>query len=76
MCVASHIASRALYTVILHLVTHFQILPAQETSDPTAWDPLEGLLSKGNHQAAPAATKVKLVPRHLEATKRMLSQAQ
>ncbi|CAG9990955.1 unnamed protein product, partial [Clonostachys byssicola] len=28
MCVASHVASKALYTVFLHLVAHFRVLPA------------------------------------------------
>lgn len=63
MCVASHVASKALYTVFLHLITRFEILPAGEKPNQTAWDPLEGLLSKGNHQAAPAATFIRLVPR-------------
>lgn len=75
MCVASHVASKALYTVFLHLVAHFEVLPAGGGVDSTAWDPLEGLLSKGNHQAAPAATFVRLVPRNAEATRRMLAGA-
>ncbi|CAG9957483.1 unnamed protein product [Clonostachys rosea f. rosea IK726] len=53
---ASHVASKALYTVFLHLVAHFRVLPAGDACNPTTWDPLEGLLSKGNHQAAPAFT--------------------
>ncbi|KAK7222538.1 hypothetical protein V2G26_010541 [Clonostachys chloroleuca] len=73
MCVASHVASKALYTVFLHLVAHFRVLPAGDVCDPATWDPLEGLLSKGNHQAAPAFTHVRLVPRNLETTKKMLS---
>lgn len=72
MCVASHVASKALYTVLLHLVAHFEILPAGDGPDTVAWDPLEGLLSKGNHQAAPAATYVRLVARNVETTRRML----
>ncbi|KAF4119959.1 3-hydroxyphenylacetate 6-hydroxylase [Geosmithia morbida] len=60
MCVASHVASKALYTVLLHLIAHFKILPEDGALDSTDCDPLEGLLSKGNHQAAPAATRVKL----------------
>lgn len=73
MCVASHVASKALYTVFLHLIAHFHISTVDGAPEPVAWNPLEGLLSKGNHQAAPAATRVKLVPRNAEATKRMLS---
>jgi cytochrome P450 len=73
MCVASHVASRALYTVLVHLISHYKISPADESSDPASWDPLEGLLSKGNHQAAPAATRVRLELRDVHATKTMLS---
>ena len=75
MCVASHVASKALYTVFLHLITHFQILPADGVAQDSAWNPLDGLLTKGNHQAAPAETKVRLVPRDIGATKSMLSLA-
>lgn len=75
MCVASHVASKALYTVIVHLVGHFEILPA-EGAPTTAIDPIDGLLTQGNHQAAPAATYVKLRPRNLSLTKRLLSSGQ
>lgn len=73
MCVASHVASKALYTVFLHLIAHFQVLPLEDSADPSAWDPLQGLLNKENPQAAPAATAVRFVPRNIELTKRMLS---
>lgn len=73
MCVASHVASKALYTVFLHLIAHFQVLPVDGTPDPKAWDPLEGMLNKENPQAAPAATNVRFAPRDIEVTRAMLS---
>lgn len=75
MCVASHVASKALYTVFLHLIAHFRVLPVDDTPDPKAWDPLEGLLNKENPQAAPAATNVRFVPRNIDVTKAMLSKS-
>lgn len=41
MCVASQLAARALYTVFLHLVAYFELLPAEESRDPYAADPLK-----------------------------------
>ncbi|KAJ3550168.1 hypothetical protein NM208_g118 [Fusarium decemcellulare] len=76
MCVASHVASKALYTVFLHLVAHFEILPADKSRYPSAWDPLTGLLDKENPQAAPLATSVRFAPRNPDKTRRMLSSSQ
>lgn len=73
MCVASHIATKALYTVFLHLIAHFHISPAEGFGNHTSWDPLGGLLNKENPQAAPLATLVNFLPRNLAATKAMLS---
>ncbi|KAM0335233.1 hypothetical protein ACHAQA_000276 [Verticillium albo-atrum] len=42
MCVASHLAHNALYTVFLHLIARFQILPAEGTTDEEI-HPLNGL---------------------------------
>ncbi|KAH9909728.1 cytochrome P450 [Xylariomycetidae sp. FL2044] len=73
MCVASHVATKALYTVFLHLIAHFRILPAQATTDPMEADPIEGLLMRENPIAGPRAREVKFVPRDPDATRRMLS---
>ncbi|KAF7562302.1 hypothetical protein G7046_g1809 [Stylonectria norvegica] len=73
MCVASHVASKALYTVFLHLIAHFQVLPAEGMDDPSAYDPLKGLLNLENPQAGPLATVVRFVPRNAEVTRKMLS---
>ncbi|KAI5866824.1 cytochrome P450 [Durotheca rogersii] len=73
MCVASHVATKALYAVFLHLVAHFQILPAEETMDPIVADPIEGLLTRENPIAGPKARTVRFIPRNAEVTKRMLS---
>ncbi|CCF45358.1 cytochrome P450 2H2 [Colletotrichum higginsianum] len=72
MCVASHVASKALYTVLLHLVAHFRILPAEGSSNDEI-DPVAGLAVPGNHQAAPRARHVRIIPRNQELTRGMLS---
>jgi 3-hydroxyphenylacetate 6-hydroxylase len=73
MCIANHLAHKALYTAFLHLVAHFEVLPAPESAeDPFIIDPLEGLLDKESFVAIPRNYSVKLVPRDLARTKRML----
>ncbi|KAI1103728.1 cytochrome P450 [Jackrogersella minutella] len=61
MCVASHLAHNALYTVFLHLIAHFRILPAEgETVD--AIDPIKGL--KGmTFVGTPRGWRARFVPR-------------
>lgn len=73
MCVASHVATKALYAVFLHLIAHFQILPAEDTMDPIVADPIEGLLTRENPIAGPKARTVRFVPRNSDVTRRMLS---
>ncbi|KAI1373212.1 cytochrome P450 [Hypoxylon crocopeplum] len=73
MCVASHVATKALYAVFLHLIAHFQILPAEDTMDPIVADPIEGLLTRENPIAGPKARTVRFVPRNADAIRRMLS---
>lgn len=61
MCVASHLAHNALYTVFLHLIAHFHILPAEgETVE--AIDPIKGL--KGfSFVGTPRGWRARFVPR-------------
>ncbi|KAL0940399.1 uncharacterized protein CTRU02_203162 [Colletotrichum truncatum] len=61
MCVASHLAHNALYTAFLHLIAHFQMLPADgKTSDEI--DPIKGL--KGiTFVATPKGARARFVPR-------------
>ncbi|KAI0846810.1 cytochrome P450 [Daldinia vernicosa] len=73
MCIASHVATKALYAVFLHLIAHFQILPAEDTMDPVVADPIEGLLTRENPIAGPKARTVRFVPRNIDVTRRMLS---
>lgn len=73
MCVASHVATKALYTVFLHIISHFQILPADDTLDPIVADPIEGLLVRENPIAGPKAKTVRFVLRNGDATRQMLS---
>ncbi|KAI2623627.1 cytochrome P450 [Hypomontagnella submonticulosa] len=72
MCVASHVATKALYDGFLHLIAHFQILPAEETMDPIVADPIEGLVVRENPIAGPKARTVRFVPRNADVTRRML----
>ena len=62
MCVASHLAHNALYTVFLHLIAHYRILPA-EGEGQDAIDPLEGLRAKESFVATPRGWKARFLPR-------------
>lgn len=73
MCVASHVATKALYAVFFHLIAHFRILPADDTMDPVVADPIEGLLMRENPIAGPKARTVRFVPRDGDVTRRMLA---
>ena len=73
MCVASHVATKAIYTVLLHLIAHFEIFPAEDSLNASAIDPLDGLLVKENPQAQPRASHVRFVPRNVGQTRKMLS---
>ncbi|KAI0004414.1 cytochrome P450 [Xylariaceae sp. FL0662B] len=73
MCVASHVATKALYTVFLQLIAHFHILPAEDTTDPVEADPIEGLLMRENPIAGPKAKTVRFVPRNSDVTRQTLS---
>ena len=74
MCVASHLATKALYSVLLHLIAHFQVIPVEEKPTLEAIDPLRGLLALEKPQAQPKIRTVRFVPRSVVATKAMLSQ--
>jgi 3-hydroxyphenylacetate 6-hydroxylase len=72
-CIANHLAHKALYTAFLHLIAHFEILPAEASiNDPHVLHPLEGLLQKESFVATPRNRTVRLVPRSLARTKRVL----
>ncbi|KAI1105540.1 cytochrome P450 [Jackrogersella minutella] len=73
MCVASHVATKALYAVFFHLIAHFRVIPAGDTIDPISADPIEGLLTRENPIANPKARTVRFVPRNADVTRRMLS---
>jgi 3-hydroxyphenylacetate 6-hydroxylase len=73
MCIANHLAHKALYTAFLHLIAHFEILPATENiDDPYVIDPLEGLLQKESFVATPRNCAARLVPRDISVTRQML----
>lgn len=61
MCVASHLAHNALYTVFLHLIARYKIVPAENTTEEEI-DPLRGL--KGlTFVGTPRGWRAKFVPR-------------
>ncbi|KAI0122757.1 cytochrome P450 [Daldinia grandis] len=61
MCVASHLAHNALYTVFLHLIAHFRILPAEgETIE--AIDPIKGLKGMA-FVGTPRGWRARFIPR-------------
>ncbi|KAF3392998.1 3-hydroxyphenylacetate 6-hydroxylase [Talaromyces pinophilus] len=74
MCVASQLAAKALYTVFVHLIAHFELLPAEETLDLDAADPLKGLLEKENSRVTPRVRHVRFVPRNRDMTRKMLAE--
>lgn len=48
MCVASHVAHNAPYTVYSHLLSHFKILPSTGGGSETITDPLKKLINIGS----------------------------
>lgn len=61
MCVASHLAHKALYTAFLHLIARFHIIPA-DGKDSEEIDPIKGL--KGlTFVATPKGSRAKFAPR-------------
>ncbi|KAI1382926.1 cytochrome P450 [Hypoxylon trugodes] len=72
MCVANHLAHKALYTVFLHLIAHFEILPTEGLHDPLIDDPLEGVSEKEQFVSAPRGRTARLVPRDIMATRKVL----
>jgi len=65
MCVASHLANKALYTVFLHLIGNFEILPGKDDDGKIDIDPLTGIDNVNHQRAAPRWRKLRFVPRDL-----------
>jgi 3-hydroxyphenylacetate 6-hydroxylase len=61
MCVASHLAHNALYTVFLHLIARFQIFPAKGKS-ANEIDPIAGLKGRA-FVSTPRGFQARFVPR-------------
>jgi hypothetical protein len=71
MCVASHLANRALYLVFLHLFANFKIPPAESRSDEFGedeksvdFDPIRGVVEVNGLVAEPRHLKLRFVPRN------------
>ncbi|KAL1984146.1 hypothetical protein VTN96DRAFT_9451 [Rasamsonia emersonii] len=66
MCVASHLASRLVYTVLLHLLAEFEIRPASSDGDgkpdphSSTIDPIRGLKDPTALTAVPVASKARM----------------
>lgn len=65
MCVASHLAFTLVYTVLLHLVAHFEIKPASDdlNVDNETIDPIRGLKDGTALAAVPIKSVARFVPR-------------
>lgn len=70
MCVASLLAQNALYTVFLHLIAHFHILPATSKT-ALEIDPLLGLKGR-SFVATPRGYEARFVPRNESALRAFL----
>jgi 3-hydroxyphenylacetate 6-hydroxylase len=66
MCVASHLANKALYTVFLHLISNFEIFPSVDDEGNIEIDPLKGIDNVNHQRAAPRWQKLRFVPRDLD----------
>lgn len=62
MCVASHLAHSLAYTVLLHLLAHFEIQPVALDTEATV-DPVRGLLDPTALTVFPRGSKARLIPR-------------
>lgn len=63
MCVASHLAQRALYLAFLHLIAHFHIEPASDEESASVADPIEGARDLKSTATAPKASRARFTPR-------------
>jgi 3-hydroxyphenylacetate 6-hydroxylase len=62
MCVASHVANKAVYMAFLHLILTYEILP--EEGSAADIDPISGIKDVKHTRAAPKPSKVRFVPRN------------
>ncbi|KAL4962463.1 cytochrome P450 [Aspergillus stella-maris] len=62
MCVASHLATRLVYTVLYHAIARFEIRPA-EGQDESEADPIKGIRDPTALSASPRGGRVRFVPR-------------
>lgn len=62
MCVASHLASSLVYTVLLHLLAHFEVRPAAQDTDATI-DPVKGLADPTALTLFPRSSRARFILR-------------
>lgn len=65
MCVASHLAFSLVYTVLLHLIVHFEIKPASGdvNENNSTVDPILGLKDPTALTASPINSTARFIPR-------------
>ncbi|KAL4876205.1 cytochrome P450 [Aspergillus karnatakaensis] len=64
MCVATHLATRLVYTVLYHTLANFEIQPASDAQS-WEWDAIKGLKDPTALNASPAATRARFVKREM-----------
>ncbi|KAL4860985.1 hypothetical protein BDV12DRAFT_191377 [Aspergillus spectabilis] len=65
MCVATHLATRLVYTVLYHTLANFEIHPASD-ADSEEWDAVKGLKDPTALNASPRGNKARFVERRRE----------
>lgn len=72
MCIAAHVATKALYTVFLHLIGNFEISPGLGNEDEIDIDPLSGIDNIAHTRASPRWKKLRFLPRNEEKLRQAL----
>ncbi|KAL2840215.1 cytochrome P450 [Aspergillus pseudoustus] len=65
MCVAMHLATRLVYTVLYHTIANFEIHPATGASD-NEWDAIKGIKDPTALNASPKGERARFVRRRAE----------
>jgi 3-hydroxyphenylacetate 6-hydroxylase len=72
MCVASHVANKAVYMAFVQLISTYEIFPEEGLTAEI--DPIKGIKDVKHTRAAPKPSKVKFVPRNEKALEAFLDE--